>query len=220
MRGGQSETALAAPSMRCARRSKRCAARWTSSRPARSGTPAECRLQPSPRRCATKAPKCFWRRSWVLQRAGAPLRGSVQLRAVAEASCRRPRTCAGGAGLLPLLDALNVRHAAGFALKLERRGREGAVFSPGRRHRSRASSSSTTSPAATPRASPTAWCCRSRRTRCAGSVRRSSQRSATRPARLPFRAAGRRRPRHGFRSAERAGLRVREARRRRVPAAA
>ena len=33
-----------------------------------------------------------------------------------------------GAGLLPLLDALNVRHSAGFALRLERRGRDGAVF--------------------------------------------------------------------------------------------
>jgi EAL domain-containing protein (putative c-di-GMP-specific phosphodiesterase class I) len=39
------------------------------------------------------------------------------------------RTVAEGAGLLPLLDALAVRHAAGFALMLERRGREGAVFS-------------------------------------------------------------------------------------------
>ena len=34
-----------------------------------------------------------------------------------------------GAGLLPLLDALGVRHSAGFALKLERRGRDGTVFS-------------------------------------------------------------------------------------------
>jgi cyclic-di-GMP phosphodiesterase TipF (flagellum assembly factor) len=34
-----------------------------------------------------------------------------------------------GAGLLPLLDALGIRHSAGFALKLERRGRDGAVFS-------------------------------------------------------------------------------------------
>ena len=34
-----------------------------------------------------------------------------------------------GAGLLPLLDAIGVRHSAGFALKLERRGRDGAVFS-------------------------------------------------------------------------------------------
>ena len=39
------------------------------------------------------------------------------------------RRVAAGAGLLPLLDALNVRHAAGFALMLERRGRDGAVFS-------------------------------------------------------------------------------------------
>ena len=35
-----------------------------------------------------------------------------------------------GAGLLPLLDAIGVRHGASFALKLERRGRDGAVFSP------------------------------------------------------------------------------------------
>jgi cyclic-di-GMP phosphodiesterase TipF (flagellum assembly factor) len=34
-----------------------------------------------------------------------------------------------GAGLLPLLDALRVRHSAGFALRLERRGRDGKVFS-------------------------------------------------------------------------------------------
>jgi cyclic-di-GMP phosphodiesterase TipF (flagellum assembly factor) len=34
-----------------------------------------------------------------------------------------------GAGLLPLLDALRVRHSAGLALRLERRGREGSVFS-------------------------------------------------------------------------------------------
>lgn len=34
-----------------------------------------------------------------------------------------------GAGLLPLLDALLVRRAAGFASMLERRGRDGAVFS-------------------------------------------------------------------------------------------
>ena len=39
------------------------------------------------------------------------------------------RATAGGARLLPLLDAIHVRHAAGFALKLERRGRDGAVFS-------------------------------------------------------------------------------------------
>lgn len=39
------------------------------------------------------------------------------------------RGVAAGAGLLPLLDALNVRHAAGFALMLERRGRDGVVFS-------------------------------------------------------------------------------------------
>ncbi|MEQ1893173.1 MAG: hypothetical protein ABL998_11560, partial [Planctomycetota bacterium] len=39
------------------------------------------------------------------------------------------RNVASGAGLLPLLDALSVRHAAGFALNLERRGRSGAVFS-------------------------------------------------------------------------------------------
>jgi cyclic-di-GMP phosphodiesterase TipF (flagellum assembly factor) len=34
-----------------------------------------------------------------------------------------------GAGLLPLLDALRVRHSAGLALRLERRGRDGKVFS-------------------------------------------------------------------------------------------
>lgn len=34
-----------------------------------------------------------------------------------------------GAGLLPVFDALGVRHSAGFALKLERHGRDGAVFS-------------------------------------------------------------------------------------------
>ena len=39
------------------------------------------------------------------------------------------RSIAEGAGLLPLLDALHVRHAAGFATMLERRGRDGAVFS-------------------------------------------------------------------------------------------
>lgn len=39
------------------------------------------------------------------------------------------RAIAAVAGLLPLLDALNVRHSAGFALMLERRSREGAVFS-------------------------------------------------------------------------------------------
>ncbi len=39
------------------------------------------------------------------------------------------RAIAAGAGLLPLLDALNVRHAAGFASMLGRRGRDGAVFS-------------------------------------------------------------------------------------------
>jgi EAL domain-containing protein (putative c-di-GMP-specific phosphodiesterase class I) len=39
------------------------------------------------------------------------------------------RKIAEGAGLLPLLDALNVRHAAGFASMLGRRGRDGAVFS-------------------------------------------------------------------------------------------
>lgn len=36
---------------------------------------------------------------------------------------------AGNAELLGLLDAVGLRHAAGFALKLERRGREGSVFS-------------------------------------------------------------------------------------------
>ncbi len=34
-----------------------------------------------------------------------------------------------GAGLLPLLDAMSVQHSAGFAMRLERRGREGSVFS-------------------------------------------------------------------------------------------
>ncbi len=34
-----------------------------------------------------------------------------------------------GAGLLPLLDALRVRHSAGLAMRLERRGRDGKVFS-------------------------------------------------------------------------------------------
>lgn len=34
-----------------------------------------------------------------------------------------------GAEIVPLLDAVRVRHAAGIALKLERSGREGAVFS-------------------------------------------------------------------------------------------
>lgn len=34
-----------------------------------------------------------------------------------------------GAGLLPLLDALGVRHSGGFALRLERKGRDGSVFS-------------------------------------------------------------------------------------------
>jgi cyclic-di-GMP phosphodiesterase TipF (flagellum assembly factor) len=34
-----------------------------------------------------------------------------------------------GSGLLPLLDALRVRHSAGLALRLERRGRDGKVFS-------------------------------------------------------------------------------------------
>lgn len=56
---------------------------------------------------------------------------SVQLRSAAGEALdgRGIAGIAGGAGLLPLLDALNVRHAAGFALKLERRGRDGAVFS-------------------------------------------------------------------------------------------
>lgn len=36
---------------------------------------------------------------------------------------------AGNAELLSLLDAIGLRHAAGFALKLERRGRDGSVFS-------------------------------------------------------------------------------------------
>lgn len=40
-----------------------------------------------------------------------------------------PRADAPGAGLLPLLDAIGVRHATGFALKLDRRGRAGSVFS-------------------------------------------------------------------------------------------
>ena len=53
---------------------------------------------------------------------------SVQLRS-ATGEALDGRDIAAGAGLLPLLDALNVRHAAGFALKLERRGRDGAVFS-------------------------------------------------------------------------------------------
>ncbi len=39
------------------------------------------------------------------------------------------RNIAEGAELLPLLDALHVRHAAGFASMLGRRGRDGAVFS-------------------------------------------------------------------------------------------
>ncbi len=34
-----------------------------------------------------------------------------------------------GSGLLPLLDAISIRHSAGFALNLERRGRDGQVFS-------------------------------------------------------------------------------------------
>ncbi|MGE0629541.1 MAG: EAL domain-containing protein [Hyphomicrobiaceae bacterium] len=36
---------------------------------------------------------------------------------------------ASGAGLLPVLDALGLRHSSGIALKLERRGRQGSVFS-------------------------------------------------------------------------------------------
>jgi cyclic-di-GMP phosphodiesterase TipF (flagellum assembly factor) len=36
---------------------------------------------------------------------------------------------AGNAEVLTLLDAIGLRHAAGFALKLERRGRDGSVFS-------------------------------------------------------------------------------------------
>lgn len=39
------------------------------------------------------------------------------------------RDIAAGAGLLPLLDALTVRHSAAVASMLERRGRDGAVFS-------------------------------------------------------------------------------------------
>jgi len=56
---------------------------------------------------------------------------SVRLKATSgeELDARALVGVAGGAGLLPLLDALGVRHAAGFALRLERRGREGAVFS-------------------------------------------------------------------------------------------
>lgn len=50
---------------------------------------------------------------------------SVKLRL----DCGDERSTAEGAGLLPLLDALLVRHAAGFATMLERRGRDGAVFS-------------------------------------------------------------------------------------------
>lgn len=50
---------------------------------------------------------------------------SVKLRL----DCGDERSIAEGAGLLPLLDALLVRHAAGFATMLERRGRDGAVFS-------------------------------------------------------------------------------------------
>ncbi len=53
---------------------------------------------------------------------------SVRLRSV-EGELLDDRAIASAAGLLPLLDALSVRHAAGFALKLERRGRAGAVFS-------------------------------------------------------------------------------------------
>ncbi len=53
---------------------------------------------------------------------------SVKLRAD-ETDTYDPREVAAGAGLLPLLDALNVRHAAGFALMLERRARAGSVFS-------------------------------------------------------------------------------------------
>lgn len=53
---------------------------------------------------------------------------TAQLRA-ADGEPLDARQMAGGAGLLPLFDALNVRHAAGFALKLERRGRDGSVFS-------------------------------------------------------------------------------------------
>ncbi|CAN0495617.1 unnamed protein product, partial [Phaeothamnion confervicola] len=53
---------------------------------------------------------------------------SVRLRS-ASGDLIDARSVASGAGLLPLLDALNVRHAAGFALNLDRRGRSGAVFS-------------------------------------------------------------------------------------------
>ncbi len=53
---------------------------------------------------------------------------SVKLRAD-EIDAYDPREVAAGAGLLPLLDALNVRHAAGFALMLDRRARAGSVFS-------------------------------------------------------------------------------------------
>ncbi len=67
----------------------------------------------------------------ILAIAGAEARHfevSVRLRDAAGGTLD-PRATAGGARLLPLLDAIHVRHAAGFALKLERRGREGAVFS-------------------------------------------------------------------------------------------
>jgi EAL domain-containing protein (putative c-di-GMP-specific phosphodiesterase class I) len=53
---------------------------------------------------------------------------SVKLRAEGDEGFDT-RAVAAGAGLLPLLDALNVRHAAGFALMLERRARAGSVFS-------------------------------------------------------------------------------------------
>lgn len=53
---------------------------------------------------------------------------SVQLRSE-DGEVLPARDVATSSGLLPLLDALNVRHAAGFALKLERRGRDGSVFS-------------------------------------------------------------------------------------------
>ncbi len=53
---------------------------------------------------------------------------SVKLRVAATDPDELRATAASG-GLLALLDALNVRHASGFALMLERRGRDGAVFS-------------------------------------------------------------------------------------------
>src|SRR5262249_25031528 len=100
--------------------------------PATAVTPAEARLAAVAEALAAERADVFLEPILALADEQARhFEVSVRLKVTPDEAldARALAAVAGGVGLLPLLDALGVRHAAGFALKLERRGREGAVFS-------------------------------------------------------------------------------------------